>query len=210
MTDYSQSGEQAIILKALGYQPGFNGVAEIIAGGPLTGKFLDIGAWHPKTFSNTRALYELGWSGVMVEPSPGPMRDLLKEYGRDGRITLIQALISLNHRTLALLHVTDDALSTTDEGLRKAWGERGGYFGKLWVPQVPLGQLLSGDPFDFINIDAEGQSGKLFLEVLYLGTPMPQCICVEHDGSAEEMREVGKKCGYRNAQECGVNLILWR
>ena len=33
-------------------------------------QFLEIGAYHPEEFSNTRALVELGWGGVYVEPSP--------------------------------------------------------------------------------------------------------------------------------------------
>lgn len=67
MKDYSQFGEQAHILGALA-EAGFTSV----------GRFLDIGCWDPITFSNTRALVELGWSGVLVEPAPGPMLELLR------------------------------------------------------------------------------------------------------------------------------------
>ncbi len=31
------------------------------------GSFLEIGAFHPKNLSNTRALVEKGWGGVMVD-----------------------------------------------------------------------------------------------------------------------------------------------
>jgi len=34
------------------------------------GTFIDIGANDGLTLSNTRALVELGWRGVFVEPSP--------------------------------------------------------------------------------------------------------------------------------------------
>lgn len=54
MKDYSQNREQAVILRNL-------------AG--INGTLLDIGANDGITFSNTRALVELGWSGVLVEPS---------------------------------------------------------------------------------------------------------------------------------------------
>jgi len=193
LTDYSQSGEQAIILKAL------EGVQH--------GKFLDIGAWHPKTFSNVRALYELGWHGVMVEPSPGPMRDLLKEYGREPRITLIQAACGMN-QNLQRLIVTDDALSTTDAGLAKAWGERGGYFGNVLVPTIPLEAILTAlGPFDFVNIDTEGSSRALLEELLRLQEP--RCICVEHDGQEQQLRRLAKTHGYQN-YGVAVNLILWR
>jgi len=71
--DYSQYGEQDHILKAV--------VDCWIAGVdpfPSHGTFLDIGSWHPTIFSNTRALIELGWSGVIIEPSPGPFINLMR------------------------------------------------------------------------------------------------------------------------------------
>jgi hypothetical protein len=64
MKRYSQFEEQDHILHAV------QNITE--------GRFLDIGSWDAVTFSNTRALFELGWSGVMIEPSPGPFVELLR------------------------------------------------------------------------------------------------------------------------------------
>lgn len=61
---YSQFYEETFILKAVEKCEG--------------SRFLDVGAFHPTDKSNTRALYEAGWSGVMIEPSPVPMRNLLE------------------------------------------------------------------------------------------------------------------------------------
>lgn len=60
---YSQYFEEQYILAALEGEPG---------------RFLDIGGYHPTDKSNTRALVELGWTGVIVEPSPGPFINLLR------------------------------------------------------------------------------------------------------------------------------------
>ena len=68
---------------------------EIAALLPDTGWFLDIGAYRPMELSNTRLLYERGWSGVMFEPSPENMNYLIDEYGYDDRITLVQALVGV-------------------------------------------------------------------------------------------------------------------
>ncbi len=43
------------------------------------GKFLDIGAYDGKTFSNTFALVELGWSGLEIEASPINFVNLMKK-----------------------------------------------------------------------------------------------------------------------------------
>jgi hypothetical protein len=91
--NYSQGDEQPHIVAALG--------------GVRPGRFLDIGAFHATQLSNTRALYLLGWSGVMVEPSPEPFLGLLREYGNDPRIQLICGAVG-TERTIAKFHATAD------------------------------------------------------------------------------------------------------
>ena len=77
MKDYSQFQEQPAILEAFGYRAGDDGV--VATDEVLTNtRFLDIGAWHPTDKSNSRALIELGWSGVLFEPTPGNMINLLR------------------------------------------------------------------------------------------------------------------------------------
>ncbi|MBO9627365.1 MAG: hypothetical protein J7484_13455, partial [Microbacterium sp.] len=34
------------------------------------GRYIDIGAGHPRLDSVTKSLYELGWSGINIEPIP--------------------------------------------------------------------------------------------------------------------------------------------
>lgn len=160
--------------------------SHILANTPAVGRFLDIGAYHPTKFSNTRALYERGWSGVMIEPSPIPMEALLREYGEDSRITLMAAIVETRAGCLATLHVTQDALSTTDEKWFKRMdgqaGYRGGFYGSLVVPTVSVTQLTDCyGPFDFVNIDTEGTSEELLREVILRMRPLPACICCEMD-----------------------------
>lgn len=199
MTDYSQYGEQAFILEKL---------KDV-----KNGRLLDIGAWHPTTFSNSRALIEAGWSAVLVEPSPGPMHTLLKEYGNNPRITLVQACVSGGRNELVALSVTDDALSTTQESAYRQWQEKGGYFGTVLVPRIPLSELWR-DGADFVNIDAEGESGAILLELHKCIRPRliwtaPRCICVEHDGSAQLLADYFTDLGYQS-KDLGINLLLWR
>ena len=54
MTDYTQHGEQKYFLEVLG----------ALVPNTQPGRLLEIGAWEPKTFSNSRALIELGQSGI--------------------------------------------------------------------------------------------------------------------------------------------------
>lgn len=171
-----------------------------------TGRFLDIGAWHPTQFSNTRALYERGWGGVMIEPSPGPFLSLLREYGNDPRITLICAAVGFHHG-LAELWATDDAVSTTETAQHEIWKEAGGYYGKFLTPVITMGDIINRfGAFDFVNIDTEGTS----VDVLHalLKVVKPQIICVEHDNRSVEAEVAAQEAGYRVALVNSCNLVF--
>jgi hypothetical protein len=82
-TSYSYAGEDLVALELLG---------------DGSGTYVDIGANHPTRANNTYLFYELGWSGVCLEPVPAAAaaparsrpRDLflnLAASDRDGRMT---------------------------------------------------------------------------------------------------------------------------
>ena len=158
---YSQGDEERWILKHT----------------PQEGRFLDIGAWQAKQFSNTRALYERGWSGVMVEPSPMPMHGLLEEYGNDPRIVLIQAAVGLDNNFVRLA-VTQDAVSTTQPSWERRWKEEGGFYGSMYVLTITLNDvfLKFGGGFDFVNIDTEGTSVECLKAMLAIGVHTMICF----------------------------------
>lgn len=192
ITRYSQQNEQDYIL----------------AHTPEIGRFLEIGAWNAKEMSNTRALYEAGWSGIMIEPSPLPFDGLLREYGNDERITLINGAVGFE-RGLGQIHVTADAVSTMDAGVHALWKDRGGYYGKFYTPRITLEDLFNqfGGDFDFVNIDAEGMSVELFLRLLKIG-PRPACLCIEHDGKLVQAQMEAAAAGYRAVHVNDTNVVF--
>ena len=223
MQSYSQYGEDRAIVELFGDH---------------VGRFLDIGAWHPTVFSNTRALFERGWSGVMVEPSPGPFLNLLRacsscgdvplefygdrwktvncekcgsglRYGTDPRVTLILGAVGVEP-CIVRLHATDDALSTSDHTNFEKWKGTGGFYGEFMTPVVTLSQIFNQlGGFDFINFDAEGCSVELFVAMLGLGS-YPTCVCLEHDGRSIEVQQLAARKGYRTVEINGTNLVLAR
>jgi hypothetical protein len=201
MKDYSQYGEQAAILAAFAPTPK-EGVVIV-----QEARFLDIGAYHPTDKSNTRALFELGWSGVMIEPAPGPMRSLLAEYGNEPRIALIQAVV-VHEAALVPLHVSEDAVSTTDGAQFEKWKGSAAFTGLMLVPGITLPQISNQfGGFEFINIDSEGTSVGLFLEVLKLGWE-PRCFCIEHDDRLAEMLTAATGKGYVATATNACNVVL--
>ncbi len=203
MNNYSQYGEQDAVLAAFGFDPDGHGH------GPDKAdcRFLDIGAYHPTDKSNTRALYELGWSGVMIEPAPGPMHALLKEYGNEPRITLIQAAVA-HESGIVPMWISDDAVSTTEDSQHEVWKDAGGYFGRLYVPTITLEQISNQfGGFDFINLDVEGRSVDLFVRACALGWE-PRAWCVEHDNRLAELLSMATEKGYMATMTNGCNVAL--
>jgi hypothetical protein len=173
----------------------------------ITKRFLDIGAWDPICFSNTRALFERGWSGVMIEPSPTAMLSLLKEYGNEPRITIVQAAASVEN-VPQRMWMTADAVSTSDPASYEKNKRDGGFFGQATVMPITwemINNLYGG--FDFVNIDTEGVSVDLFHSMLISGAK-PSCTCVEHDGRLTELAAAATKVGYKMTYANGTNAVL--
>ena len=180
------------------------------AGG--SGRFLDVGAWDPKTFSNTRALFERGWSGVMIEPSPTAMLSLLKEYGKEPRITLVQGAVGLEDSIVAF-EMSDDCVSSSDPKhiarLSEPGPNQAKFHGTAMVRSITWEQIcLWYGGFDFVNIDAEGYSVDLFHAMLNAGAK-PSCCCVEIEaGRMLELSAAATKVGYKLIYANGTNAVF--
>jgi FkbM family methyltransferase len=181
-------------------------IARIV--GDKVGRFLDIGAYNPKLFSNTRALYERGWSGVMVEASPGPFMDLLIEYGNCDRIELVCAAMS-NRSRLLRFHHSEAGVGTSNGPHYQKWRDKASFEGNFYAMAVTVSDLLHefGNEFDFINIDVEGESAELFNSMLHFMEIRPKCWCVEHDGRQEELTKLAILAGYAQYSINGENVI---
>ncbi len=195
---YSQFGEDQIIVGLLG---------------DTKARLLDVGAWDPKTFSNSRLLIERGWSAVLVEFSPAPVRALIQEYGGRDDVQVLQAAMTLDgNGALGRFDISDDGLSTNTEAVRAKWDEKGGYYGHLWVPQLTLEWLFFqfGGGFEFVSIDTEGTSVDLAMQLVGKHQQRPKVLCVEHDDRVLELQIAAQKAGYHTVHANGTNVILAR
>jgi hypothetical protein len=67
---YSQEGEDLILYR-------------ILYGKINKGFYVDVGAHHPKRFSNTYFFYKRGWCGINIEPMPGSKKIFDKYRTKD-------------------------------------------------------------------------------------------------------------------------------
>lgn len=212
MKDYSQYGEQKYILQALGRNdPHY----PLSVGDPYIkpGRLLEIGAFDPFEMSNSRALIELGWSAVMFEPSPGPLRALVKEYGNNPKVEVVGLPVSVSGGFLKL-RLTDDAVTADAENLGHLEKWRGyGFYGTMTSCAVMVDEIVEhwAGQFDFVSIDTEGTSVDIFDRLVKVFQPLPRCVVVEHDNRWEEMRKAAELGGYRlmhDPKENGTNVVL--
>lgn len=208
MTSYSQYGEDLQVAAIFEKAPGNS------ADSAHAHHVLDIGAWGVKDLSNSRLFIEQGWKATLVEFSPGPVRELVRQYGYDARVRIIQAAITAEPDHVREFQITDDALSATpDSETCKTWAENGGYFGTLWVPTLTVKQLLDqffgAESIDYVSIDTEGTSVDIAIALIRTDHK-PKVICTEHDNRIVELMAVAQENGYTSRWMNAVNVILSR
>ena len=192
---YSQNKEQGVINSLF----------------PDTGRFLDVGAFDGKTFSNTLRLYERGWSGVLVEPSAPAFDGLSRLYQGSPRAVLINGLIGLESGTVDFYDSGGDAVSSTSPDHVEKWKKGyGSKFEKVRRRSITWSELFSkqGNDFQFVNLDTEGTNLQL-LKAFPFHECLPLCMCIEHDSQIDQMMAILSPYGYRNLYTSGENIVVW-
>ena len=147
---YSQEGEDLILKR--------------IFEGKMNGFYVDVGAHHPKRFSNTYLFYKIGWRGINIDAMPRSMEEFERVRPEDINI---QAAISDKNENLEYYQFNEPALNTLSiEKAREKDGYRG--FKIIQTSQIEtirLDHLLDSNnvviEIDFINIDVEGYELKV-------------------------------------------------
>lgn len=193
---YSQNDEERVIAEYFRREP------------PQHRAFLDIGAFDGRTFSNTLALTEQGWHGVLVEASPQAFKALELEYKNRQGHKLVMAMLGANW-VLRPFWDTPDAVATDDPAHREKWREWGQYQ-EVVLPEVPLGALLHTfpGPYDFINIDVEGEPTRQIFKAIPYQQLGCRLVCVEYDGDGSDWLSHAHAVGLREIHRNGENLIL--
>ncbi len=195
---YSQNDEEGVINSLFGD----------------TGRFLDVGAFDGKTFSNTLKLYERGWSGVLVEPSPLAFAGLQRQYVDSTRVTLVNAAIADSSGKIRFFDSGGDAISSTDVLHKAKW--EAGYkckFDEIEVDCLTWKSLFNiyckDMTFDFVNIDTESTNLQL-LKTFPFDKCLPMCMCIEYDSYRKEMMDILSGHGYREVYCSGENIVVYR
>lgn len=141
---YSQTGEDLIL--------------DFFLRGKRHGFYIDVGAYHPVSLSNTYHFYKRGWSGINIEPNHNKFDLFKKQRTRD---------INLNigigpNETRAPLFIFDaDTLSTFSKETAENYKNIGHQITEISeVELTPLKNIIkkyaSNKKIDFLSVDTEG------------------------------------------------------
>lgn len=124
------------------------------------GYYVDIGANHPKRYSNTHLLYLRGWRGLNVDPNPDAIALFKSARPRD---TSVPLGVARESGTATLFRYADPAFNTFSKEAAEALKK------KKWLVPLPIHEvavmplhavleryLPTGTTIDFLNIDVEG------------------------------------------------------
>jgi FkbM family methyltransferase len=151
-TSFAQEGEDLILERIFEHR--------------ATGIYVDVGAHHPRRFSNTMLLSRRGWTGINIDAAPGSMAAFRRERPRDLNLEMGVAATD----EVRTFYVFDEpALNTFDAARAQALAKPP--YRIVARPQIrcaPLATILREHrigAIDLLTIDAEGYDFEILKTV---------------------------------------------
>lgn len=147
-----------------------------------TGRFIDVGAFHPFKLSNTMLLSQLGWHGINIDCDPVKIARFERLRPRDQNICAAVADVPRDMIYLEYpLGFTDRIADPDEEHLLSGCGEK-----PLKATPIRVTTLsniieqsaFQGQHFQYLNVDCEGQDLSV-LKGLDFSRYSPDLITVE-------------------------------
>ena len=145
LKSYSQEGEDMILRRLFEKQK--------------TGFYVDVGAHHPKRFSNTFFFYKKGWSGINIDAMPNSMRLFNEIRPRD---TNLEIPISDKKQKLKYYMFNEPALNGFSKELAEKRDGKDDYkiisekdMETSTLEEIFEKHLPHGQEIDFMSIDVE-------------------------------------------------------
>ena len=148
--------------------------------GVAKGHYLDVGAHHPHTISNTALLYERGWRGVNVEANPNLIGAFLEHRHEDQTVNVGVGPTSGEQK----FYMFSDTSGRNTFSSAEVAGQIGvrEVHRQIMLPVVTINKIVEehcGDLWpEFLNCDIEGLDYDV-LETASFVRSAPMVICAE-------------------------------
>jgi FkbM family methyltransferase len=150
------------------------------------GFYVDVGAHHPKRFSNTHFFYKKGWRGINIDAMPNSMSLFNQIRPRDINIEIA---ISDKKEKLKYYMFNEPALNGFSKELAEKRDGKNGYkiisvkdIETSTLEEIFEKQLPHGQEIDFMSVDVEGVDLQV-LKSNDWNRFRPKIILVEISGS---------------------------
>jgi len=170
------------------------------------GSYLEIGAYHPKVFSNTYLFYKKGWRGTVVEPN-GEMAGLYK-WSRPGD-RVVEAGVRGQQRSgdrgqgTEKYYIFGEAARNTFDKQTAEEYQRAGFRVQRTEQKkvIRLGEVLKKN-VDLLSIDTEGLDEEIVVDLVKTKI-RPKVLIVE----GEKAGKVLEKINYTLVGLTGYSMI---
>jgi FkbM family methyltransferase len=165
LSDQSQHGEQAIILKWFEGHP------------PKYKQLVDVGAYG-KSISNSFALLSMGWHGILIEANPARIPIIKKEF-KGLNIDLLNTGISDKEGSGTLFtHTEPGHNSILKEWYPETLDKKSKKISLVRLPDILASKNIPHD-FDMLSIDTEGMDYLIVADMLNKSLYRPKLIITE-------------------------------
>jgi len=192
---YSQEGEDIILTRLLGEKK--------------EGFYIDVGAHHPKRYSNTFLFYKRGWRGINIEARPGSIKFFDKIRPRDINV---EVPINSEDKILKYYMFNEPALNGFSKELTTS---RIGLKDYKIIKEIDLhtktlkevlnSNMIENQHIDFMTIDVEGLDYDVLLSNDWTKYK-PSIILIEDVGFDLQSMESSKVYNYLIGK--GYSLIV--
>jgi FkbM family methyltransferase len=203
---YTQNNEEALILNHFSNR------------NPSDLTVLDIGANDGKTFSNSLKVIELGWYGLLVEPSPRAFNMLTELHGFKSNVMCFPIAIT-NQNGMFQLQESSSILNQGDTSLVSSlkqeetvkWANNNVRFNEVNVMGMDFKsfqETAARKQFNLISIDVEGYDYEVLsqIDLVSVGCEM---LIVEFNGKDEALfTDYANKFGMKLISKNPENLIF--
>jgi FkbM family methyltransferase len=126
------------------------------------GFYVDVGAFHPVTISNTYLLYRRGWNGIAIDADPAVARLFKKKRPRD---IMVQCAVD-EEEGEAQFNVTYAGVSSHIVGTGVGESRNEKFRATITVPRRRLDSIFqehvpAGRTIDYLTVDCEGNDFKV-------------------------------------------------
>lgn len=174
------------------------------------GKFIDVGAYDVFRFSNTRCLYERGFSGIFVEPQHKNYEAIAKHYEGDENITVLNFAVGDPAGEIIFYECDGDAVGTTDREHMEKWRNGGVKYTEIKVQQVGVDEFFNkyGRGTDMLSIDTEATNILVFRAIPIWVWEEISLLVIEHDEHQEEIENKLSEFGFSTLYVNAENILL--